>query len=95
MSVKSGGRKFRKLLPPAQSIQFINNISQKALSPSHDSRSSTVIAFFLIVLGGTCSTIATIIHLKWLYWTGISILVLSVIFMFIQSSRLNRPCSLA
>ena len=80
-------------MPPHETIEILNSA---ILKPPQESPTLRIaVAFIFIIIGGVCLSVGVITRLKWLYWTGIGILLADGIFMAIQSSRLNSPCSLA
>lgn len=97
MSVAAGsaGRTSRAILPKLLAFRQLNFVEKKIRKQKHlsiDTNNKIVISFFMITLGGTLSTIATIYNNRPLWWAGIAILVSVSIALVIHSS-LNSPCS--
>jgi hypothetical protein len=93
MSVRLDGRSRRELRSPSLAIRQLVSSETKAMPPIHETNLKTIITFLLIVLGGTLLTIGTIIDSRLLYWMGGLVLFVTGIYLIVQSSRLNNPCS--
>jgi len=94
MSVHVNGRTIRQL--PIGEVAMKRQVSsEKFVLKVHDrGRYKVIISFLVIVLGGTLLTVATIQGSSLIYWLGVIMLASVAIYMIIQSSRLNSPCSL-
>ena len=94
MSVHVNGRTTRQL-PIAEVAMKRQVSSEKFVLKVHDrGRYKVIISFLVIVLGGTLLTVATIQDSSLIYGLGVIMLASVAIYMIIQSSRLNSPCSL-
>lgn len=92
----SAGRTWRAIPPKLLAFKQLNFVEKKVQKQKHlsiDMNNKIVISFFMITLGGTLSTIATIYNNRPLWWAGIAILVSVSIALVIIHSSLNSPCS--
>ena len=71
MSVRLDGRSRRVLVPESVAVTDFMYNSTKALPPIQETNYSTVLSFFLIVIGGTCLTISTVKGWVILYYIGL------------------------
>ena len=94
MSVSDG--RTSRLIPPKKmafrQLQFVEKKINRQKKVKIQTNNKIVMSFFMIVLGGTLLTIATIYDNRPIWWSGVVVLIITIVAIIVQSS-LNNPCS--
>ena len=94
MSVSSG--RSSRFIPSKhvafRQLKFVEKKINKRKKVKMETNNKIVLSFFMITLGGSLLTIATIYDNRPIWWSGVVILIVTAAAIIVQSS-LNSPCS--